>query len=328
MRLVSCLVAENRIEKGGKGKTMKLTKKLLYTSIAVVFLVSMALVNVASASPDTHFWVNPPYIAGTPDGEFEVAINVADAPETFAWEVYLSWDPDRLELVGVEEGDFLHRWETNPFPPPDYFPKYATSIAYTPLDEANLEGEIIVTCTLIGSAPWAPGDGLLMSLEFLVQAEGAAHLDLFNTRLWDHMEAGYPAPTYYPNEDGLVDATSFFYAGLAGWKLKVNGKAGVGLGLKTTVGTENLLEAKFKNTGNFDAYVQAFFEIRDSAGYWIDTIPSSTVLLTAGGSTTLSATWTADGAGVYYITAYSFYGELAPTIPDGFSRTLRIRAVS
>ncbi len=311
---------------------MKLTKTLLYTSLIMVFLVSMTMLNAVSASPETHFWVGPAYLSGTPEGKFESAINVADAPPSYSWEIYLSWDPDRLELVGVAEGDWLHRWEPNPFPPPPAFPKYTTTMAYTPLDEANVEGEIIITCTLVAALPqgaWASGDGTLVNLEFIVQATGAAHLDLFDTRLWDHVDdSGYPAPTYYPNEDGLVDATSFFYAGLAGWKLKINGKAGVGTGLKTTVGTANLLEAMFENAGNFDAIVQAFFEIRDSAGYWIATIPSGTASLTAGGTTTLSATWTATSAGVYYVTAYSFYGELAPSIPNGFSRTLRIKAVS
>ncbi len=311
---------------------MKPTKELLTMSLVTIFLASLTLINVTSASPATYFYVDPSYMQGTPTGKFEVAINVADAPPSYAWEIRLGWDPERLELLSVGEGDFLHRWVENPFPPPDYLKMYQTSFAYTPLSEANVEGEILVTCTLVGALPmgaWASGNGYLFKLTFLAQARGGATLNLFDTRLYDHLVAGYPAATYYPDVDGLVDTTNFFFAGLDGWKIKVNGKAGVSEtgGLKTNVGDPNLLEASIKNSGSFDAYVQAFFEIRDSAGYWLATIPTSATLLPSGGSIKLSATWTASGIGMYYITAYSFYGELSPNIQDGFSRTVRLNAV-
>jgi len=295
---------------------MKPTKGLLIVSLVMVFLVSLTMINVTFASPSTYFHVEPPYMQGTPTGKFEVAVNITDAPPSYAWEIHLSWDPDRLELINLWQGDFLHRWYVDPFDPTVKYPLYNTNMAFTPLGEANAAAEILVTCTLVGDLPmeeWASGSGWLLSLEFLVQARGGASLHLFDTRLWDHIVEGYPAATYYPAVDGLVDTTDFFFAGLDGWKLKVNGKAGVSLegGLKTNVGEQNLLEANVKNSGSLDAYVQAFFEIRDSAGYWLATIPSDVVLLPSGQSTILSATWIANGAGMYYITAYStFYKEL------------------
>ncbi len=306
---------------------MKPTKELLAMSLVMVFLVSLTIINATSASPATYFYVDPSYIEGTPTGKFEVAINVADAPPSYAWEIHLSWNPERLELLSVEEGDFLHRWIENPFPPPDYYPAYATTFAKTPLNEANAEGKILATCTLVSALPmseWASGNGYLFKLTFLAEASGAAHLELYQTRLWDHIEAGNPAATYYPDVDGLVDATNFFFAGLIGWKLKVNGNAGVG---KTTVGEPNLLETYLSNTGSFAVNVQAFIEIRDSAGYWLATIPLGTTLLQPGESTISSATWTAQEAGVYYTTAYSFFGEISPTIQSGFSKTYKLRAV-
>jgi hypothetical protein len=311
---------------------MKPTKELLTMSLVMVFLFSLTWISVTSASPATYFYVDPSYIEGTPTGKFQVAINVADAPLSYAWEIQLSWDPERLELLSVEEGDFLHRWQENPFPPPDYLPAYQTKLAATPLNEANSEGEILAACTLVSSLPmsaWASGDGYLCKLTFLAQHSGAAFLSLHDTRLWDHIEADYPAATYYADVDGLVDATDFFFAGLEGWGLKVNGNAGLGKGhgLEAPVGEPNLLETYLSNTGTFAVNVQSFIEIRDSAGYWLATIPSSTVLLQPGESTILSATWTVPGAGVYYVTAYSFFGEVSPTIQSGFSRTLRITAV-
>jgi len=304
---------------------MKLTQKLLWTSLILTFLVSMTNINLALATPATYFWLDPPLLEGTPDGRFLINVKIEDAPNTYAWEIYLGWDPERLELVRFIEGSFLKRGI------------YPTAYAPYPIPyaEANLKGEIRVACSLIGNisqVPWANGDGLLATFGFIVQAPGAVHLDLFSTSLFDHVDSsGYPAPTSYDNEDALVDATNFYYAGLAGWRLKVNGKAGHGLGIKTTVGTPNLLEAFINNTGAFDVQVKAFFEIRDASGYWIATIGSAVAPVPAGETTVLSAYWTALGAGTYYVTAYSLYSAppivTTVTITDGFSRTLRLKAV-
>ena len=319
----SCVVAEKRKEKGGKGKTMKLTKKLLYTSLIMVFLVSLTMINVTSASPDT-FSVDPSAVS-FPDEVFQIAINVDDALPSYAWEVYVGWDSNLLALVNVAEGDFLDRRFVNPFPPPEYIPLYYTTLAYTPLGEANLAGETIITCSLIGNVPWASGDGWLVTLSFLVMGEGSGDIDVFNTRLWDHMEAGYPAPTDYNDVAVSVETSAPFYdVDLAKWKLKVNGKAGIAGegGHRTTVGTPNLLEASVKNYGPRDCYVQVYFEIRDSAGVWIATVWSDIVgPLSSGERTTLSATWTAPHPRVYHITANLFYPVL-----DGFSRTVRLDA--
>lgn len=290
------------------------------------------MINTASASPETHFWVNPPAIGETPSGKFEIQMHVAEAPNTFAWEIILNWDPNCLELISVTQGDFLHRWEYDPFDPTVKYPKYPTSFGVESLSGANLQGKIRVGCTLIGNWPeedWATGDGWLCSFGFLAQKRGDTIIDLSDTRLWDHRVGGYPAYTYYDNFDGIVTVTSFYYAGLFGSKLKANGKAGVSEegGLRTTVGAENLLEAQVKNTGTFDVYVKVSIEIRDAAGYMVVNINCGTVLLPVGEAHTFSVTWIAGEPDIYRITAYSFYGEVTPTIPGGFSRTLRLKAV-
>ena len=311
---------------------MKPTKELLILPLITIFLLNLSLIHVTSASPATYFYVAPSYLQGTPTGKFEVAINISEAPPSYAWEVRLSWDTERVALLSVEEGDFLHRWEYDEFDPTIKYPKYPTGFAKTHINEANVQGEVLVACTLVGPLPtsvWASGNGYLFKLTFLAKASGAAFLDLHDTRLWDHIEAGYPAATYYGDVDGLVDATNFFSAGLTGWKLKVNGNAGLGKGhgLEAAVGVPNMLESYVYNGGTFAVNAQTFFEIRDSAGYWLATIPSSTVLFQPGESIRFSATWTAPGTGVYYVTAYSYFGELSPTIQSGFSRTLRINVV-
>jgi len=181
---------------------------VLSTPLSIGFKSTSAL-----PDPTTVLAVDPPVVDGIegellPGTEFSIKINVTQAPTTYAWEVVLSWDPALLNVSSVTEGDFLHRWEEDPFEPGVWYPKYATAFAYPPLDEANLMGEISVVCSLIGALPeeeWASGDGWLFSVRFKVKALGESVLDLSDTRLFDHLEVGSPASTYYPNLDG------FFY---------------------------------------------------------------------------------------------------------------------
>ncbi|NIS78837.1 MAG: hypothetical protein GTO14_01085, partial [Anaerolineales bacterium] len=191
-------------------------KKLPWTAITIIFLVSatiVTMINPTSASPETFFHVEPPEVRDVqPNQNFTIAINVTDAPPSYSWEFHLSWDPALLNVSDIEEGDWLHRWTPNPFPPPPAFPKYTTNIAYEPFDEANVDGMIRVYCTLVANLSmdeWASGDGWLVTLNFTVKAEGSSPLNLYRTRLWDHFEAGYPVETYYMNEDGFFYNVAF-----------------------------------------------------------------------------------------------------------------------
>lgn len=188
-------------------------KTLRMAVIAMLFIIISAamskVIDVTSASPDTKIFVDPPEISNVQPGEeFSVRINVSDAPPTYAWEFHLNWDRDLLNVSSFSEGDFLHRWVENPFPPPDYNPAYQTQFSSTPLDEARAQGEALVTCTLIGELPtgqWANSSGWLATLNFTVTSTGSTLLNLFDTRLWDQIVGDYPAPTVHPNED------CFFY---------------------------------------------------------------------------------------------------------------------
>ncbi len=289
--------------------------------LVAFLLVSINKVDVAAASETTQFFVDPLEVTDVmPPNEFLITINVTEAPESFSWEISLSWDPDLLELASVEEGDFLHRWMWDEWEE-EWVPAYPTALVYTPLDEANLNGEIKVGCSLIGNVPWASGDGWLCTFDFTVETGGLCFLDLFNTKLFDHFWQGSPAPTNYPNVDSFTNVE----ACLVDWKLKVNHAAGIGIGHKSDVGEPNLLEARANNTGAYDVYVQAMFEILDSAGDLVTIVPSGIVRLAPGEATVVDGYWTADESGIYYITAYLFYGAMYKMIPDGFSRTLSLR---
>jgi len=189
-------------------------KKTLRIAVAAMILILIGatmgkVVKVTLASPATYFFVDPLEVRDVqPGNTFSIRINVSEAPTSYAWEVYLNWDRTLLNVSSIEEGDFLHRWEANPFPPPDYLKKYPTSFAYTPLNEANATGQMLIDCALVGSLPtgeWASGNGWLATLNFTVKTAGSTLLNLFSARLWDHIVGDYPASTSYPNYDG------FFY---------------------------------------------------------------------------------------------------------------------
>lgn len=177
----------------------------------MVLLVGMTVVaivptvNLASASPATQFFVDPPEVRGVmPESSFLIKVNITEAPTTYSWEIHLSYDPALLNLTYIKEGDFLHRWYWDDWEL-KYLPLYPTTFLCTPFNEANLNGEIIISCSLQGDVPWASGNGWLCNLGFKVKAQGHCILNLIDTRLWDYTLAGSPAYTYYSNLDG------FFY---------------------------------------------------------------------------------------------------------------------
>jgi len=301
-------------------------KKVLWAFIIMALLAGGTMVNLGSATPATHLFVDPAEVRDVePGGNFVINVNVTEAPLTYGWEISLSWDSALLELNEIKQGDFLHRWYWDEWDE-KWYPLYPTTFAYADMSEANLNGQIKVGCTLQGDVPWATGNGWLCSLNFTVESAGACFLNLVNTKLFDHFWQGSPAPTLYPNVDGLFSNVAVcLTASLTEWKLKVNHAAGIGIGHKSEVGTANLLEAYANNTGAYDAYVQVMFEIMDSAGELVTIVSSDIVKLTPAESIILEGYWTADESGVYYITAYLLYGAIIDMIPDGFSRTQSLR---
>jgi len=204
------MIAEKRNRE--EGRILKPNKKWLWSCVSLMLLVFASMViNVDEGvtTNGTYFYVDPPEVEDiTPPDEFLIQINITEAPPTYAWEIFLNWDLDLLNVTYIEEGDFLHRWKWVPVPPPDgqWVKAYDTAFAYIPFDEANLEGKIRIGCALIGELAqdkWASGNGWLCTLGFKVKTYGTCVLNLFDTSLADHLGGdGKPAYTYYPNEDG------------------------------------------------------------------------------------------------------------------------------
>ena len=56
-------------------------KNVLWTSIVVMLLVSVTMVNVTPAAPDTHFYVFPPEVSGVMPGNIlGIIVEIAEAP--------------------------------------------------------------------------------------------------------------------------------------------------------------------------------------------------------------------------------------------------------
>ena len=294
--------------------------RILFLMFLIAFLlISTNKVDVAAASPATHFYVDPPEVRDVSSGStFLINVSVAEAPDSYAWAIYLSWDPDLLELVqlwdpywevtvDVMEGDFLDRrywddvWE-------EWVKTYETTFLSSPsLAEANVEGEIMVGCSLKGDVPWASGDGWLCTLKFSVKAEGASVLNLFDTWLNDHMLAGSPASTYHPNLDGFFYNEPFHDIAITSVTASLTAEI---VAINVTVKNEgNYTETSATFTVTVYADKNAYNYTRDPLGRVIKTtidvgnevvVGTQTVTedLAKGATTTLTFTWGTTGVAI------------------------------
>jgi len=285
-----------------------------------MLLISLLLLSTnqrgVAASPETtYIYASPANVnaTGQPVGyRFPVNINVTDAPSTFAWDVVVRWDPNLLSVFLASEGDFLKRPPAN----------YQTTFTYYPTDFALASqwGNISVGCSLFGGLlidEWADGDGWLFRLGFEVKATGSTVIGLSGTVLLDHLEAGSPAPTPYPNVDGFFFNAQFHDIAVTN-----------AVASPTEVRAEELvsINVTLANEGNFtetsDVAVYADIVARDPAnpdtiliGDEI-TVGTQTVTgLASGATTTLSFTWNTTGVedGNYTISAKSLLSDSNPS---------------
>lgn len=154
-------------------------------------VVSLNPPRCAITSHGTFFYVSPNLtnIVEPVCIDFPIEIWVENAPESYAWEIKLSWDNTVLAITSITEGP----WLAGAGP---------TVFTATPLAAAQAQGWLGAGCTLRGIvSPGASGDGLLCTITFHVMAPGRSKLDLYDTFLggmpmgWDRKD--------YPNNDGF-----------------------------------------------------------------------------------------------------------------------------
>jgi hypothetical protein len=280
-----------------------------------LLLLSANRIGVASSPETTYIYVSPADVnaTGQPVGyRFPVNINVTDAPNTYAWDVVVKWDPNILSVFLVSEGDFLKRPPTN----------YQTTFTYYPTDVALASqwGNISVGCSLLGGLPmneWAAGNGWLCRLGFEVKATGSTVIGLSGTVLLDRLESGAPAPTPYPNLDGFFFNAQFHDIAVTDI-----------VASPSEVRAEELvsINVTLANKGNFtetsDVAVYADIVARDPAnpdtilvGDEITVGTHAVTGLASGATTKLSFTWNTTGVedGNYTISAKSLLSDNNPS---------------
>ena len=144
-------------------------KRLPLSSIILVMLITAAI-PIATASPETRVYVEPPTSVANPGQIVTVTIEVQEVTGLFAWEFFLSWDSEILYTNDtlVTEGDFLNQG----VPYPTTFVKDVTLF--------NMQ----VSCLL--QIPVAvDGSGTLAEIQFEVRGTGQNILELYDTALRD-----------------------------------------------------------------------------------------------------------------------------------------------
>jgi len=148
-------------------------------SFALVFFIMLLIfgwdtVNVGG-QVTTKVYVDPVMSTAMPGERFTVDINIADVTDLWAFNLKLMWNPDVLNVTKITEGSFLNAEE-----------KYNTF--FVPKKDFPEKGSLQVGCTLSGepSAAVASGSGTLVTVEFIVNEEGATPLQLYDTELLNY----------------------------------------------------------------------------------------------------------------------------------------------
>ncbi len=107
---------------------------------------------------------------GSTKKNFTINISIADAPNTWAWQFRLSWDPSKLNITNTTEATFLSQ----------------NGEVYCSNDTDYDEGWILVGCTLLEPASPANGNGVLASINFTILSLIDDTFHLSDTYLLDY----------------------------------------------------------------------------------------------------------------------------------------------
>jgi len=117
--------------------------------------------------------------------DFTVDINIEDVIGLYAWQAWLRWDPNLLDVVDVTEGDFL---------------KASGPTLWSCVTNQS-EGWIFVYSYLEPGYPVVSGGGTLANVTFHGIKHGECVLDLYNTRLFNSTEY-VSTPPYLGDANG------------------------------------------------------------------------------------------------------------------------------
>jgi len=150
---------------------MKIMKKrILPESLALIMLISLVTITITltkGSSSGTAMFISPSSIAVDVNQTFEIHINVSEISDLYGWEFKLSWNPTLLEAINVTENSFLG----------------SGGETYLASKVNNIEGYILVGCTLLRNITGVNGNGTIATVKFSAENEGSCTLNLYDTKL-------------------------------------------------------------------------------------------------------------------------------------------------
>lgn len=151
----------------------RLHRRKVVTIFTMTLLVMSLIFNFASpiayGSSTTTFYVDPSSVIDsslTPGNSFIVDVNVSDAIDLFAWQIYISWDGMVLSATDIVFGDFLAAQPCG-------------TVEISNID--NPAGLAMIAQVTLGQYSGVDGDGWLCSITFLVETLGETILDIDNS---------------------------------------------------------------------------------------------------------------------------------------------------
>ncbi|MEM2912700.1 MAG: cohesin domain-containing protein [Candidatus Bathyarchaeia archaeon] len=136
------------------------------------------------ASPAATIYVHPAE-SDVPVGQtFNIEVKISEGLDIYGWEFKLKWNPYLLDVVKVDEGDFLKKGG-------DTFFASKTN---------NTAGSILVYCTLLGNVSGVNGNGTLATVQFKAEGQGESKLSIYETTLINALEK----PVAHIAKDGKV----------------------------------------------------------------------------------------------------------------------------
>jgi len=164
----------------------------LWVFLTLAAALNSFVVNVGS-DPTTTFAVEPTKSTGHAGETFTVDVRVYEAYYLYSWQVHMSWDPAVLEYSGYVFGGFLTGQPEG-------------SMTSTRTDHVFDEGWCLLSEATKGQYSGISGDGLLLSVTFLVKTVSATTIAIDHATLTKYVEC-FVVPkltqiTDFPKENG------------------------------------------------------------------------------------------------------------------------------
>ena len=121
-------------------------RKTIFRLALITIAVLLVAIAPAAAQTGTVVRVDPAFLQVAPDAEFDLTIQIDDVENLYAYDILLSFPPDKLEVVSASHGDFLEGPFLVDLITPDNEAGTVTAIVSqrTPADPENGSGTLVV----------------------------------------------------------------------------------------------------------------------------------------------------------------------------------------